>query len=107
MRALYNYYLRCIYTNTKMSSSKCKQCGCELDGDDILQALSNNELYSNYTIDELYEAARMFGWTPDNHKCFRRDISVQLPNNQQIEICPECAVVFPRDRTFPVRFWRT
>lgn len=33
----------------------------EFDGNDIYEALSSNEAYSNYTLDELDEAARMFG----------------------------------------------
>ena len=85
--------------------STCKHCGFELDGDDIYDALSNNDAYSNYTLDELDEAARMFGWTPENKKRFRHDIIIQLGNRQQIQVCPKCDVVFPRDRTFANRFW--
>ena len=52
----------------------CKYCKYELDGEDILESLSNHPVYSNYTPQQLEETARMYGWTPENRKCFKNEI---------------------------------
>ena len=75
----------------------CKYCKYELDGEDILEALSKHPMYSNYTPQQLEETARMYGWTPENRKCFKNEVAIKQLNRENIQICPKCRVMYPRD----------
>jgi len=88
-------------------NSVCKHCNLELDEYDVLQSLSLNKLYAHYTQQQLKEKARMLGWTPDNDKCFKKDIIIQFDDKPQIEICPECKVIFPRDPAIQTSFYKS
>jgi len=84
-----------------MELSNCRYCNCLLDGGEILNTLAHHPDYADYTQEKLEQAARSYGWTPDNHKCFRRDIIIQFINKPQIEICPDCNGVWPRSPNMP------
>jgi hypothetical protein len=76
------------------TSSTCRYCNAHLDGEEIISAHPE-------------ETARdMYGWTPENKLRFRRDVIVQFPDSDmpQVEMCPDCNGIWPRDPTRPKAF---
>ena len=89
-----------------MEEHQCKNCRFNLEDEEIVVALSRLDEYSRCTREELEQVAKMYGWTPENKKCFRKDIIVQFPTKPQIEICPVCRVIFPRNLAYPMSFYK-
>ena len=82
----------------------CPHCKCNWNGGDILECLSKHPLYSNYTKEQLLEAAGHYGWTPETPKNFSLVIGIELPYDHPNHYdgisywqCPECKTVFTRD----------
>lgn len=84
--------------------SKCRYCNMSLDGEEIIEVLSKQKYFHNCDRHEVEKAARMYGWTPENKKCFKKDVLMQL-GKQQFELCPECCGISPRDLCSPKTYY--
>lgn len=87
-------------------SATCRYCGSQLDDEEIFTALSKCELYAGHMAERLEKTARLYGWTPENRKCFRRDVIIQFADKPQIQICPDCNGVFPRNPNRPTQYYK-
>jgi len=85
----------------------CRYCGFCLDGEDIYTALAKHEFYADKDPQAIEVAARMYGWTQENKKCFQKDCIIQFTekHREQIMICPECCGVDPRKNDMPKQYY--
>lgn len=83
----------------------CRYCNENLDDGDIYQVLSKNDLYKNYSKDELLKIAECYGYSIDNPKHFTKVIIVQFEDKPQIEICPFCNGIWPQKPDMPREYY--
>jgi len=86
--------------------SNCRYCGFCLDDEEIITLLAKHKDYAHFSQQQLYKTASCYGWTPENKKCFKKDIIIQLKNSLQFHVCPQCYGIDPRDPHAPKNYYK-
>ena len=75
--------------------NKCPCCGLDFNDQDIKQYF----LDKGNTGEEAEETARLYGWTPENPQCFRKEIGIEILGKYDGISewqCPECDFAWDR-----------
>ena len=77
--------------------NNCPGCGVSWVGEEIPQGLYSTGYYA--TMEDAREAAKSYGWTEENKKCFRNEIAqyCELRDCVVAYKCCDCNVEFPVD----------
>ena len=76
-----------------MEHTECKYCGADWEGEDIYKALRAHEAYKDWSDERVKEAASHYGWTPENGKKFKRQMSLEIRGVYDGVLywkCPDC-----------------
>jgi len=72
----------------------CPCCKEDMNGEDIYEHFIKN----GYSPTEALDTAEMFGWTPDNKRCFQKVIGIETPQYDGVTwwMCPVCKCTWKR-----------